>query len=80
VLRMVLFGAMRLAAVGVALGLCGALLSARLLASQLYGVGSRDPLTYAGMSVLLAVVAIAASWFPAWRATHVDPMVALRAE
>jgi len=80
VLRMVLFGAMRLAAVGVALGLCGALLSARLLASQLYGVGSRDPLTYAGMSVLLAVVAIAASGFPAWRATRVDPMVALRAE
>ena len=80
VLRMVMLGAVRLAALGVALGLTGALLGARLLSSQLYGVGSRDPLTYAGMSFLLALVAIAASWFPARRATRVDPMIALRAE
>ena len=80
VLRMVMLGAVRLAALGVALGLTGALLGGRLLSSQLYGVGSRDPLTYAGMSFLLALVAIAASWFPARRATRVDPMIALRAE
>jgi putative ABC transport system permease protein len=80
VLRMVLFGAIRLAAIGVAIGLGGALLGARLLSSQLYGVGARDPLTFAGMSVLLAIVAVAASWLPARRATRVDPMVALRAE
>jgi putative ABC transport system permease protein len=80
VLRMVMLGAIRLAAVGVALGLTGALLGARLLSSQLYGVGARDPLTYAGMSLLLATVAVAASWFPARRATRVDPIIALRAE
>ena len=80
VLRMVMFGAVKLAAIGVGVGLTGALLGARLLSSQLYGVDSRDPLTYAGMSLLLALVAFAASWFPARRATRVDPMVALRAE
>jgi len=80
VLRMVMVGAVKLAAVGVALGLCGALIGARLLSSQLYGVGSRDPLTYAAMSALLAAVALVASWLPARRATRVDPMVALRTE
>jgi predicted permease len=80
VLRMVMSGAMRLAAIGVAIGLAGALIGARVLSSQLYGVGARDPITYAGMSLLLALVAVAASWFPARRATRVDPMVALRAE
>jgi len=80
VLRMVLVGAVKLAALGVGLGLAGALIGARLLASQLYGVGARDPLTYAAMSALLAAVALVASWLPARRATRVDPMVALRAE
>ena len=80
VLRMVMVGAVKLAAVGVALGLCGALIGARLLSSQLYGVGSRDPLTYAAMSALLAAVALVASWLPARRATRVDPVVALRTE
>jgi putative ABC transport system permease protein len=80
VLRMVMLGAVKLAAAGVALGLCGALVGARLLSSQLYGVGSRDPLTYAAMSALLAAVALVASWLPARRATRVDPMIALRAE
>ncbi len=80
VLRMVMVGAVKLAAVGVALGLGGALIGARLLESQLYGVGARDPLTYAAMSALLAIVALVASWLPARRATRVDPMIALRAE
>ncbi|HWE25373.1 MAG TPA: FtsX-like permease family protein, partial [Myxococcales bacterium] len=80
VLRMVMLGAIRLAGAGVAIGLSGALLGARLLSSQLYGVGSRDPLTYAGMSIMLALVAVVASWLPARRATRVDPLVALRAE
>jgi putative ABC transport system permease protein len=80
VLRMVMVGAVKLAALGVAVGLCGALVFARLLASQLYGVGARDPLTYAAMSALLAGVALVASWLPARRATRVDPMIALRAE
>jgi predicted permease len=80
VLRMVMMGAVKLAALGVALGLCGALAFSRLLSSQLYGVGSRDPLTYATISALLAAVALVASWLPARRATRVDPMVALRTE
>jgi predicted permease len=80
VLRMVMAGAVKLAALGVALGLAGALIGGRLLASQLYGVGARDPLTYAVMSALLAGVALVASWLPARRATRVDPMIALRAE
>jgi ABC-type antimicrobial peptide transport system permease subunit len=77
---MVMLGAVKLAGLGVALGLSGALIGARLLDSQLYGVGARDPLTYAAISALLAVVALVASWLPARRATRVDPMIALRAE
>jgi len=50
------------------------------MASQLYGVSERDPLTYAGISALLVAVAVLASWLPARRATRVDPAVALRAE
>ena len=80
VLRMVMLGAVKLAAAGVALGLCGALLGARLLSSQLYGVGARDPVTYAAISALLTAVALLASWLPARRATRVDPMIALRTE
>jgi putative ABC transport system permease protein len=80
VLRMVMGGAVRLAALGVCIGLLAALAGARLLASQLYGVSARDPLTYAAISLLLALVALAASFLPALRATRVDPMSALRAE
>src|SRR5207237_302733 len=58
VLRMVMFGAVKLAAIGVGVGLTGALLGARLLSSQLYGVDSRDPLTYAGKSTLLAILGL----------------------
>jgi putative ABC transport system permease protein len=80
VLAMVMGGALRLAALGVGLGLLVSLLGARILAAQLYGVGARDPLTYLGIAALLAAVAVFASWLPARRATRVDPAVALRAE
>ena len=80
VVRMVMGGAVRLAVLGVAIGLVGALAGARLLSSQLYGIRSRDPLTLASISALLAVVALVASWLPAQRATRVDPIIALRAE
>jgi predicted permease len=80
VLGMVMGNAMRLAGLGLALGLCAALLGARVLASQLYGVSGRDPLTYLAISAVLAAVALLASWLPARRATRVDPMTALRAE
>jgi putative ABC transport system permease protein len=80
VLRMVMGGALRLAGTGAVLGLGAALVGAGVLSSQLYGVSSRDPLTYAGICAVLGAVVLAASWLPARRATRVDPAVALRSE
>ena len=79
VLRMIMGGALRLAGAGVLIGLVASLVGARLLASQLYGVSARDPFTYAAICCLLAAVALLASWVPAFRATRIDPMAALRA-
>jgi predicted permease len=80
VLRTVMGSALRLAGLGVAIGLAAALSIAQLLSSLLYGVSARDPLTYAAISLLLTMVALLASFLPAHRATRVDPMTALRAE
>jgi putative ABC transport system permease protein len=77
VLRLVVKRGAVLAAVGVAIGLAGALALSRLLASLLYGVRAGDPLTLLAVSVVLAGVAMLASYLPARRATQVDPAVVL---
>jgi putative ABC transport system permease protein len=80
VLRLVVRQGLVLAGIGIAAGLAGAFALTRLLSSLLYGVNATDPLTFAGVTVLLAVIAAAASFLPAWRATRVDPVIALRCE
>jgi putative ABC transport system permease protein len=69
-----------LALAGTGLGIVGALALARLIESLLYQIPPHDPLTYIGVCLILGLVAISASYFPALRATKVDPMVALRYE
>jgi putative ABC transport system permease protein len=80
VLRLVLGQGMRPALAGIAAGALLALASGRALEGALYGVASRDPLTLGAVCLFLLVVAAAANWLPARRATRVDPMIALRAE
>ena len=80
VLGMVIGGGLRLAAIGVGIGLIGALALTHALQAALFQVSATDPLTLAAVSALLVVVAAAASWAPARRATRVDPMLPLRAE
>ena len=78
--NMVVFQGMRLAMVGVATGVAGALGLTRLISTFLFGVTPRDPLVFVGVPILLTAVAVLAAWLPARRASRVDPIIALRCE
>jgi putative ABC transport system permease protein len=80
ILRLVLGQSLRLALAGVAVGLLGSFLLTGLMSSLLFDVAAADPVTFAIVAATLIVVTLAASYVPAWRATRVDPMVALRYE
>jgi putative ABC transport system permease protein len=79
-LGLVLRQAVVLAMTGAACGVVGSLLLMRLLASQLFEIKPGDPATLIGAALLMMIVALAAAWIPARRATKVDPMIALRHE
>src|SRR5262249_49153661 len=80
VLRLVVGQGLRLVALGVALGLMTALALTRLMKKLLFETPATDPALYAGVALLLTLVALLACWIPARRATKVNPMVALRVE
>jgi ABC-type antimicrobial peptide transport system permease subunit len=80
VMRLVIGRGLLLLGIGMIIGIAGALAITRSLASFLYGIRPTDPLTFAGVVVILASVAFLASYIPARRATKVDPMIALRYE
>ncbi|MGD8816010.1 MAG: ABC transporter permease [Acidobacteriota bacterium] len=77
---MVLGQGARIIAAGIALGLMGCFAVTRLMESLLYGLSPTDPLTYAALTALLALIGLIACWIPALRATHADPLIALRQE
>jgi putative ABC transport system permease protein len=79
-LRLILDQGVRLTLIGLAIGVAGAIGLTRLMSALLFGVGARDPVTMVSVGVILAGVAVLASYVPARRATRVDPVVALRYE
>ena len=80
VLALVVRQGMVMTVIGVGIGLVGAYAATQVMASLLFGIGTHDPLTFVGISLLLGTVALVASFIPARRATKVDPMIALRYE
>ena len=79
-IRLVLFDALRIVAVGFVVGLPLALVSVRLLSSQLHGVGTTDPIAIGAAVIVLTLSAVMAALVPALRAARVAPVVALREE
>jgi ABC-type antimicrobial peptide transport system permease subunit len=78
--NMVVLQGIRLALIGVAIGVAVSFWLSRAISTFLFGVTARDPVVFAGVPVLLTLVALLAVWFPARRASRVDPMIALRYE
>ena len=77
---MVLSKGLKLTLIGIVLGVAGAFGLTRLMSNLLFGVSPTDPLTFAGVTALLVIVALVASYLPARRATKIDPLLALRHE
>ena len=73
-------GAFNVTLIGIGVGLAGALALSRVMSGLLYGVGTNDPMTFAAIVVVLAVVSLVACYIPARRATRVDPLIALKYE
>jgi putative ABC transport system permease protein len=80
ILALVLKQGMALTALGVVIGLAGAIIASQSLITLLFGISRLDAITYFGVAALLAGVSMAACWVPAWRASRVDPSITLRAE
>jgi len=78
VLGLVVRQALRLAAAGIVIGVVGGLFVTRLMSNLLFSVSPADPLTYSAVSLVLAAAAFTAAWVPAWRASSIDPVTALR--
>jgi putative ABC transport system permease protein len=77
IVKLVVMQGMRLSVVGIVLGFVAAIVLGRVMTSMLVGVKATDPVTYVSMSVIFLVIAIVASWLPAWRAAGLDPKTAL---
>jgi putative ABC transport system permease protein len=80
ILKMVLLRGLRLASAGAGLGVAGALIVSHLMAGLLYGVSPTDLSTFAGVTLVLTAVALAASYIPALRAMRLDPIATLHSE
>lgn len=79
-LGLVLLHGMALTALGILLGVGGAVLASEMLASMLFGISHLDPVTYFGVILLLTGTSVVACWMPAWRASRVDPSITLRSD